>query len=149
GPALPAATRLPRGDTVGACGNDGRNGWLIQYNYNLLGDGPHSVVVRQGGTPFASASFEVTTLGETFLRGRRALFDLPIFGSDRVTLEWSEAVQGFVIVGAEPATYLPYRDVLEQVSALGPLYTTGGPLVRSHALDEAARLLAAMLAHRP
>src|SRR5690606_9430518 len=80
GPALPAATRLPRGVTVGACGTDGRNGWLIQYNYNLLGDGPHSVVVRQGGTPFASASFEVTTLGETFLRGRRALFDLPIFG---------------------------------------------------------------------
>lgn len=69
GAPLRAASRLPRGDTAATCGNGGANGYLLQFNFNLLGDGPHSVSVRQGGTQFASSTFEVTTFGQTFLRG--------------------------------------------------------------------------------
>jgi hypothetical protein len=149
GSPLPAATRLPRGDTAGACGNDGRNGYLIQFNYNLLGDGLHSVVVRQGGTVFARAGFRVTTLGESFLRGRHLTFDVPHFAGKRLTLGWSQASQSFQIVGTDAVEYMPYHGLMEQVSAVGPIYTTGSSLVSPIALEEAALMLLTMLAHRP
>src|SRR5262245_9515457 len=68
GAPVPAASRIPRGDTIPACRNDGRNGYILQWNYNLLGDGEHTVSVRQGGAEFASATFNVTTFGSRFLR---------------------------------------------------------------------------------
>jgi hypothetical protein len=148
GNQLPAASRLPRGDTAAACGNDGRNGYLIQFNWNLLRDGLHSVVVRQGGSVFGRASFSVTTLGESFLRGRHLQFDVPFFAGKRLTLEWSQASQGFQIVGTDAADYMPYHGLMEQVSVVGPLYTTASASVSPVALEEAAYMLFAMLAHR-
>jgi hypothetical protein len=148
GPALQAAARVPRGDTSGVCGNDGRNGYVIQYNYNLLGDGPHTVVVRQNGAQFARATFRVATMGQSFLRNQRGTYELPIFANRRLTIAWSEASQNFVIVDTAAPEYLPYAGLLSQISGVGPLYATGSPLVSPVALDEASRMLEVMLTHR-
>ena len=45
-------------------------------------------------------------------------------------------------------TYEPYRALLAQVSALGPLYVTGSAAVPSCALDESGFMLGVMLRHR-
>jgi hypothetical protein len=148
GAPLPAAVRLPRADTAGACGNDGRNGYLIQFNYNLLGGGSHTVVVRQNGVQFARATFRVATMGQNFLRNQRGTYELPIFANRRLTIQWSEASQNFVIVDTAPAAYLPYAGLMSQISGVGPLYATGSSLVSPVALEEASRMLEVMLAHR-
>lgn len=83
------------------CGNDGRNGFISQFNFNLLGDGTHTVVARQNGVPFAQSTFSVVTLGQSFLRGasgRYVLSDFPQAGQS-TTVEWSEGAQNFLIVG--------------------------------------------------
>lgn len=148
GAPLPAAVRLPRGDTSGACGNDGRNGFLIQFNYNLLGNGSHTVVVRQNGVQFARTTFHVATMGQTFLRNQRGTYELPIFANRRLTIEWSEASQNFVIVDSVAPEYLPYANLMQQITGVGPLYATGSSIVNPVALEEASRMLEVMLAHR-
>jgi hypothetical protein len=109
GAPLRAASRLPRGDTAAACGNGGANGYLLQFNFNLLGDGPHSVSVRQDGTPFASSTFDVTTFGQTFLRGAEGTYVLPDFpaAGQEATVEWDQGSQNFVIIGHDPGVSPP------------------------------------------
>ena len=93
GAPIPAASRIPRGDTASSCRNDGRNGYILQWNYNLLGDGAHTVSVWQGGVEFASSTFNVTTFGSRFLRGAQGMYELPNFPvpGASATLEWDEA----------------------------------------------------------
>ncbi len=109
GQPQPAGYGTARGDTQAACG-DTNNGFGLLFNWNLLGDGNHSVVALVDGIELARATVAVTTLGQEFLRdveGTCALADFPTPG-ETVTLRWQEASQNFVLTdGAEPAADRP------------------------------------------
>jgi hypothetical protein len=101
GAPLPVPSGVRRGDTAAVCSNDGRNGYISEFNFNLLGDGPHSVSVRQNGVQFAQAVFNVTTFGTTFLSGASGTYTLLNFpqGGQTTTVRWDQGTQNFIIVG--------------------------------------------------
>src|SRR5262249_7353614 len=66
--AMQAAYGTNRNDTSGACGKTD-TGFGLLVNWNLLGDGTHTVRALADGNEFARATFTVTTLGAEFLRG--------------------------------------------------------------------------------
>ena len=66
---LPAASRTERRDTTGVCG-DSNNGFGLLFNWNLLGDGTHTVRALADGVEFDRATFTVTTLGDRVCTGR-------------------------------------------------------------------------------
>ena len=97
----------PRGDTRRTCG-DTDNGFGLLYNWNLLGDGSHTVVAYADGVEFARVDVTVTTLGTEFRRGlsgREIVTDFPEVGTD-TRLRWQEAQQNFVITAALPTLRL-------------------------------------------
>jgi hypothetical protein len=100
GAPIPVPSRGRRLDTAGTCGNDGRNGFISQYNFSLLGDGLHTASVRQNGVQFAQATFNVTTFGTTFLGGASGTYVLAGFpqAGQTTTIEWVQGAQNFVIV---------------------------------------------------
>ena len=107
GPRIQAGTGTIREDTQGVCG-DTNNGFGLLYNWNHLGDGPHTVTAYADGVEFARVNVTVTTLGEEFRRGIRrevTMPDFPDFGTD-VVLRWQEAQQNFAIVDARPSQAL-------------------------------------------
>ena len=107
GPRLQAGAGTLRADTEGVCG-DTDNGFGLLYNWNLLGDGPHTVTAYADGGEFASVTVTVTTLGEEFRRGLSrevTIPDFPAVGTDTV-LQWQEAQQNFVISFAAPTLRL-------------------------------------------
>ncbi len=57
-----AAYGTSRNDTEDTCG-DTDNGFGLLFNWNLVGDGAHEIVVRADGVEFARVTFVVTTLG--------------------------------------------------------------------------------------
>ena len=94
-----------RTDTQEPCG-DVDNGFSLLHNWNLLGDGIHSVKAYADGVLFASTQVKVTTLGREFVRGaefKEYFHFTPFNDVDRfymvAHLEWWEPVQNFVIVG--------------------------------------------------
>ena len=99
-----AASGTSRNDTMGTCG-DTDNGFGLLFNWNLVGDGAHEIVVRADGVEFARVTFVVTTLGlGEFPRGLEkevTLADLLPSGAD-VVLEWVEAAQNFQIAKVIP-----------------------------------------------
>ena len=72
-------------DTTGVCG-DSNNGFGLLFNWNLLGDGGHTVRALVDGVEFDSATFTVTTLGTEFVRGAEKrtceVLDFPDAGRD-------------------------------------------------------------------
>ncbi len=94
GAAMPVAMRQPRQDTRSACGSTD-NGFITQMNWALLGDGRHSIVAYDNGTKFASATFEVTTYDEEFVRGATGTWDVRNFPNrgDSATFTWNESTQ--------------------------------------------------------
>ncbi|MFP6665459.1 MAG: hypothetical protein VCC00_14805 [Deltaproteobacteria bacterium] len=104
-PALPLAYGTPRADTESICG-DLNNAFALQWNYALLGDGPHSLTLFDDGLAFASVNFAVATLGESFLHGASGVYDLENFPQlgDSVRIQWQEAAQSFGVVGFIPAS---------------------------------------------
>ncbi len=100
---LPAASRTERRDTTSVCG-DSNNGFGLLFNWNLLGDGTHTVRALADGMEFDSATFTVTTLGREFVRGAEGMCtvnDFPAPG-ETVTLKWQEPMQNFVIDDYQP-----------------------------------------------
>ena len=100
---LPAASRTERRDTTSVCG-DSNNGFGLLFNWNLLGDGTHTVRALADGVEFDSATFTVTTLGREFVRGAEGMCrvnDFPAPG-ETVTLKWQEPMQNFVIDDYQP-----------------------------------------------
>ena len=92
-----------REDTRPACG-DADNAFALQWNYNLLGDGPHELRLLDGGVEFARVAFEVVTLGEPFRRGLGGTVDVgdhPAAG-DGLTLDWQTAAQAFTVTAFRP-----------------------------------------------
>ena len=100
-----AAYGTERLDTTGVCG-DTDNGFGLLFNWNLLGDGAHTVVAYVDGVELGRATVRVTTLGAEFLRGAEGecvAEDFPAMGRT-VTLEWQQTSQNFVIAsGSAPA----------------------------------------------
>ena len=122
GPRIPAGTGTIREDTQGVCG-DTNNGFGLLYNWNHLGDGPHTVTAYADGVEFARVNVTVTTLGEEFRRGIRrevTVPDFPDFGTD-VVLRWQEARQNFAIVDAGPSPAL-YEASLDRLALSHPDY---------------------------
>ena len=101
---LTAAYGTDRADTAAECG-DRNNGFGLLFNWNLLGDGTHTLVARADGEVFGRATVTVTTLGEEFVReaaGECAVADFPDPG-ETTRLVWQEAQQNFVIAaGSRP-----------------------------------------------
>ena len=98
-----AAYGTERADTVAACG-DMANGFGLLWNWNILGDGRHTVRVLVDGRVWMTRQVLVTTLGEEFRRelaGTYALADFPTAG-ETVTVAWQEAQQNFVLAAGEP-----------------------------------------------
>lgn len=57
---IPATYGAERRDTTSVCG-DSKNGFVLPFNWNLLGDGTHTVRALADGIEFDSATFTVTT----------------------------------------------------------------------------------------
>ena len=112
---LQAAYGTFRRDTAGVCA-DSNSGFALLFNWNLLGDGTHTVRALADGVEFDSATFTVTTLGDhpdqEFRRGLPSAPEtVPNFpqAGRTTTLQWEEALQNFVIVpaGSQPASSPP------------------------------------------
>ena len=102
GPRLAAAYGTARADTAPVCG-DTHNGFGLLFNWNLLGDGVHTVRALADGDEFGRATFTVTTLGVEFLQGTHGeavVADFPSAG-ETVRLVWQESSQNFVIMPGE------------------------------------------------
>ena len=84
-----------RGDTQGDC-EDSDNGFITQFNWNLLPSGQYTIRVFDNGEQFAQSTFTVTTLGTEFLSGVASSCSTTIAGQD-VTVTWQENLQNFVI----------------------------------------------------
>ena len=102
GTRLQAGYGTIREDTAGVCG-DTNNGFGLLFNWNLLGDGVHTVRALADGREFGRATFRVTTLGTEFLTGVSADYRLPDFPRQgrNVLVQWQQASQNFVITGVE------------------------------------------------
>ena len=104
GPRIAAAYGTARADTTTVCG-DTDNGFGLLFNWNLLGDGTHTVVAVADGVVFDQATFTVTTLGEEFVEavtGETVLEDFPSAGEE-VRLVWQPANQNFVLAPLDGA----------------------------------------------
>ena len=98
----PVVYGTPRGDTAAVCG-DTNNGFVTLVNWNLLGDGVHTMRLVVDGVAIGLSEFKVTTFGQEFLQGasgRYSLLDFPRAGS-RAVIEWDQSSQNFVVVGTE------------------------------------------------
>ena len=98
GPRVVAAYGTDRADTAAVCG-DTDNGFGLLFNWNLLGDGEHTVRALADGEEFGRATFRVTTLGVEFLQGtpgETVVADFPSPG-EAVRLIWQQANQNFVL----------------------------------------------------
>ena len=95
----PVARNISRGDTEAVCG-DQDNGFILHWNYNLMGDGTYTAALVVDGKTLQENRFTVTTLGEEFVRGVErdvVVNDFPGPG-ENTRLRWQEPVQGFVLV---------------------------------------------------
>ncbi len=95
----PVARNISRGDTEAICG-DQDNGFILHWNYNLMGDGTYTAALVVDGQTIQSNTFTVTTLGEEFIKGLErdvVVNDFPGPG-ENTRLRWQEPAQGFVLV---------------------------------------------------
>lgn len=105
GALTPAAYGTARADTAGVCG-DSDNGFGLLWNYNLLDDGQHIVRAFADGVQFASADFEVRTLGQEFIEGLTLTKELTALDiGKQIELSWQQSKQGFVISRVEDAGF--------------------------------------------
>jgi len=108
GPPAQLAYGISREDTQGVCGHS-NTGFIAEQNWNLTGDGQHTIRVFDNGQQFAQATFTVTTFGTEFLTGvnyEQTVLAFP--NTDTTTyLKWQENAQNFVITGAVPNTDFP------------------------------------------
>jgi len=117
GPAAQLAYGTSRNDTIPVCG-DNNNGFGSLFNWNLVGDGQHTIRVYDNDVQFASAAFTVTTLGGEFLAGLSGKCDLDGFPhvDKDVSLQWQESAQNFVI--ASVSDKVPVEFVANQIANL-------------------------------
>ena len=97
-----AGSGTERRDTADSCG-DSDTGFGLLFNWNLLGDGPHTVRAYADGEEFAYSTVTVTTLGAEIVRGLRQTHEIADFptAGQTTTVEWQEGPQNFVVTGVE------------------------------------------------
>jgi hypothetical protein len=105
--SLTAVYGEAREDTRAACG-DSDNGFSLQFNWNDLGEGVHTVRALADGEEFARAAVTVGTLGRPFFLGApQSDFPIANFPANGQTtrLRWLESRQQFVLSngGTPPA----------------------------------------------
>jgi hypothetical protein len=111
GPPTVVAYGTSRRDTLvangGPCASE-FTGFGLLINWNLLGNGTHTVTLFDNGVQFGSATFTVTTLGQEFLTGASGNFLLSNFPQPgkNVTVRWQESSQNFVISDSGISTEL-------------------------------------------
>ena len=100
GEPLLAAYGTTREDTRPVCG-DADNGFGLLFNWNLFGDGTHTLRAFADGVEFGHVQFTVTTFGTSFLRGVGGQFTVPDFpqAGTTTTVRWQESLQNFAIRG--------------------------------------------------
>ena len=99
-----AGYNTTRPDTQSACG-DSDNGFSLLFNWNLLGDGIHTVRAYADGVLFAQTKVRVTTLGKEMVWGADGMLVYGSFGDFNgfFGLQWEQSLQNFVITdGADP-----------------------------------------------
>lgn len=96
-PVLTAGYGTSRADTAAVCG-DSNNGFGLTINWNLFGQGAHTLRALVDGVLLAEVPFKVTTLGENFVTGASGVWLLPGFpaAGQSIFLQWSEAHQNFI-----------------------------------------------------
>lgn len=105
GMLMEASYGTDRLDTEGVCG-DSDNGFGFLWNYNILGDGQHTVRVYADGQEFDHATFEVNTLGQEFVRDMELSIGLIALDVDKdMRVTWQQSKQGFVINQVENADF--------------------------------------------
>lgn len=107
GPPAQLAYGTSRLDTQGVCGGT-NNGFGYLMNWNLVGNGQHTIRVYDNGQQFAQATFLVATLGMEFVQGATGEA-LTLFPNSNTTtfLEWQESLQNFMIGAAVPNSIFP------------------------------------------
>ena len=111
--SLPAPVPEPPGLVVGFSGSepppravdphdlcdDTATGFGLPLNWNLLGDGEHTLIARLDGIEFARTVVDVTTLGEEFVHDAHGTCSVPDFPlpDHTVNLVWQEAGQHFAL----------------------------------------------------
>ena len=100
GTPIQAAYGTSRTDTIPVCG-DANNGWGVLYNFGLLADGEHEVIVRDAGAEFARATFSTARFGTPFLTGASGLTFMRDFptADQGAFLVWEQASQSFQVGG--------------------------------------------------
>jgi hypothetical protein len=124
GPPAQAAYGTSRADTKAVCGGKTNTGFGLLFNWNLLGNGQHTLRAFDNGVQFASATFTVTTLGQEFLKGQSGSTTLNFAGKS-VTLTWQESQQNFVITSAASAGLL-YTGVTSQGTTCSAPFNPSG-----------------------
>ena len=84
--------------------DDTATGFGLPVNWNLLGDGQHTIIARLDGIEFSRAAVDVTTLGEEFVadaHGTCSVADFPL-PDQQVNLVWQEAGQHFALSDGSP-----------------------------------------------
>jgi hypothetical protein len=117
GPSAQLAYGISRDDTKGSCG-DSANGFIAQQNWNLTGDGQHTIRLFDNGAEFAEATFTVTTLGTEYLTGVTRVGIAPEFPNANTTtyITWQESAQNFVIAQVVPNSAFPNLSGIYQVA---------------------------------
>ena len=102
---VPVAYGTSRDDTRSRCGDDGKNGFGLTWNWNLLpAEGRWTVRALADGTEFDSASVDVVHLtNQEFAEGLVGECRVPDFprAGQTTLLEWEESSQNFQIVDTE------------------------------------------------
>ncbi len=90
----------PRSDTRAVCG-DINTGFGTLVNWNLFGNGAHTLRLYVDGRAVRAVRFTVTTLGEEFVRGLQGSYIVPDFPrvGRETSIRWEESSQNFVIDG--------------------------------------------------
>ena len=96
---LQASCGRARSDTSATCGDDGNNGFGLLVNWNLSGDGTHTVRALRDGVEFARAAVVVATLGLGNSPGLKRGVYLPGFpqAARSTRVQWQESQQNFAI----------------------------------------------------
>ena len=135
GTPIQAAYGTSRADTIPVCG-DANNGWGVLFNFGLLADGEHEVVVRDSDVEFARATFSTSRFGTSFLAGASGLSfvrDFPA-ADQGAFLVWEQASQSFQVGGTcgltdrppcPPAVLQTAWAFADQESAAGTYAPTG------------------------
>ncbi len=84
--------------------DDTATGFGLPVNWNLLGDGQHTLIAYLNGLEFARTVVDVATLGEEFVHDAHGTCSVPNFPlpDHSVSLVWQEAGQHFALSDGQP-----------------------------------------------